>query len=251
MLGPATPCEPWITEEDLCCPIAETADPALVASAITASIQYLYDRTCRRWPGTTCTARVRPCLPCECCGSRGWYGGETVYGSPLPWSPTCGCRWRHFALQAPYPILEIIEFEVNGVDETADVRLDNNRDLALLASSARGCFPMQSLDQPDGTAGTWSVLYRFGAAPLELAKIAAADLACQLIKDCVEPDCENPDNVESISKRGVTVKFRLPSDGVTNVRSADLLINEYQCQTTGTSRIIDPSIRPTLYRGTV
>lgn len=230
MLGPETPCEPWIVEADLCCD-TEGVDPLIVAAAILTSTEYLYDRTCRRWPGTTCTATVRPCLPCDCVRD-------------------CCCHWTKLPIQAPYPILEILAFEVDGIDQSAFVRLDNNRDLTLLEGAPFGsCFPAQNMSLADGAVGTWSLQYRFGAAPLEMAKRAAGDLACELIRTCPGGDCDEPENLESVTKRGATFRFRLPSDGVTNIKSADWLIDAYGCPNPGTPRIIDPAIRPHVYRG--
>lgn len=246
MLGPETPCEQWITEDDLCCDLTGIA-PEVVAGAIDFATVYLYERTCRRWPGVNCTATVRPCISCECC-MTGWTGWG-YSPPPAPWSDACRCRWPHLTLQAPYPILEILAFDIAGVNSLADVRLDSNREATLLESSGLSCFPSQDLSAADGAPGTWSMRYRFGAAPIEPAKRAAGDLACELLRTCPGGDCEQPDNVEAVIKRGVTVRFRLPIDGATNVKTADWLIDAYGCQTTGTSRIIDPSIRPHVYRG--
>jgi len=136
---------------------------------------------------------------------------------------------------------------IDGVDETPTVRLDSKREVTLLDSSARSCFPIQRLDLPDGAPGTWSIRYRFGLAPIGLAKLGAADLACELIKSCQGLDCTLPDNAESVTKRGITVRFRGP--GFTNVKTADLLIDGYGCPKTGTRRMIDPAVRPHVYRG--
>jgi len=228
MLGPAVPCEPWIDETALCCDTAGV-DAGLVASAIQAATEYLYDRTCRRWPGV-CTATVRPCLPCGC-------------------ARVCTCHWTRLPLQAPYPIIAILAFDVDGVSELADVRLDNNRDLTLLDTSPRHCFPVQNMGLPDGDPGTWSVQYSFGAVPIGLAQIAAADLACELIAICTGQECKLPDGVSSVTKQGVTLNFRGPADGYTNVETADLLISSYGCPSTGTRRLIDPDQRPFVYRG--
>lgn len=275
MLGPEAPCEPWITTDDLCCDLTRFIVPPdpppdpdedpppdpdppvylpIVASSIEAATGYLYDRTCRRWPGTSCTAIVRPCLPCEC----GFYPPGFVWPTmgydywPLGRRNGCRCRWRYFALQAPYPILEILDFTIGTESHPEWLRLDNNRDATLLDSSGLGCFPLQFQGQPDDGPEAWTVSYRFGAAPPEFAKRAAADFVCALLKDCPEGDCEElPDNAESVTKRGITVRFRLPADGITNVKTADWLIQEYGCPSTGTRRIIDPTERPYLYRGSV
>lgn len=233
MLGPETPCEPWITEADLCCDTTGV-DAGIVASSILAATEYLYDRTCRRWPGTSCTATIRPCFPCLCSCQPG----------------NCHCRWTRYAIPAPYPILQVIAYVVDGVDKTADVRLDSARYLTLLDTAIpMNCFPPQNMGLPDGDPGTWHLQYRYGRARPELAKRAAADLACELIAVCGGEECKLPDGASSVSKRGVTVTFRGPQDGYTNIETADLLIAKYRCSPTATARIVDPAVSEYAYLG--
>lgn len=267
MLGPETPCEAWIGPEDLCCDltglIITPADPdtdpptpavydPIVARSILAAQEYLYDSTCRRWPGV-CTATVRPCPPCNCGVGfldPWWWTGLSV---GLPYLPGrqggCECHWRHIELRAPFPILAILAFEVAGVDHLADVRLDSNRQMTLEDGSDLPWFPWQNLNAPDGDPGTWSVSYSFGAPPLELAKIANGDLACELIEACQGNECALPDGTVSVTKGGVTINLRGPDEGFTNVMTADLLTNRYGCPETPTARLIDPAERLPVYRG--
>lgn len=233
MLGPPTPCVPWITEDDLdpCCAVPDGLDPAVVTSAVTAAVEYLYDATCRRWPGE-CSAIVRPCLPCRC-------------------RVECRCRYTRIALEAPYPITGITEVLVEGVALAAtDYRLDNNRDLVLQQPNTLGitCWPIQVLDAVDDAADTWSVEYTFGPSPIELAKTAAVDLACELIKACAGEECMLPDGVTSVTRQGVTFVLRGPETGLTNVKTADLLIAQYgKCG--GRRQFVDPDQPLTAYRG--
>lgn len=241
MLGPDRPCEPWIVPTDLCCDLTNVA-PASVASAILAATEYLYDRTCRRWPGE-CTATVRICLDCTC----GWGGWSEWWGSPSSswWMNGCRCRYRSTRLKAAFPIISVDQVRVDGVALAAtDWRLDGHRDLVLQTPNSLGLawWPIQNPNFPDDSVGTWAVDYTFGVAPLQIAKTAAADLACAILQACnlVEGECPLPEGSESVTKSGITIRFRSPADGITNVKTADLLINAYECPRPE-NRLIDPA----------
>lgn len=157
----------------------------------------------------------------------------------------CTCRYTFYKLPAPYPIIEITEVRVNGaIFAPTDYRLDNHRRIVLQDPNSldRHCWPSQRLDVPDGADDSFEIDYTYGEAPLELAKVGAGDLACEILKACAGDDeCVLPDGASSVTKRGITINFRGPADGFTNVKTADLLIAAYRCPDVAQSRIFDPA----------
>lgn len=185
------PCSAWVTTEeiDACCNLPESSNPfeliaALEQSATSAS-QLLYSLSGRQFSGL-CERKVRPCRTgCSCDWqvlSRGhiiYWGGDSWYceGSP------CGCRSLSRVKLSGYPVREIVEVKIDGVVLAAsEYRLDERRYVTRMNGSK---WPScQYLDLVDTEAGTFSITYQYGQTPPQMAKDAAAQLACEIYKAC-------------------------------------------------------------------
>lgn len=248
MFGPDRVCSDWITEDDLCCPtVIDGVDAAVIAANIAAATSFLYDATCRRWPGL-CDVTERPIVPCVCGFDWGWWWGNGGwnFSDGWPFWLGCGCSCRRYTrliLPGEYPVTAVTDVRVNGVSLPAtDYRLDGSRFLDLQQPNSLGLswWPRQNPDFPDDTPGTWAVDYTLGSEPIDAAKRAAGDLACHFIASCPSGDCGDlPDDTESVSKRGITIRRRPP--GEYNVETAGLLVKQYGCPAGGTPRMIDPA----------
>lgn len=179
---PATgPCEPFITELDLCCLITgafpdpcivdgQPIDQTKVDAALQAASELMWAATGRKFG--TCTVKLRPCKqgggcnPCEGGGEIPFFGaGEFGYGfgSAFPWYPQllngvwtniscnscagqCGCS-KLCEIELPYPVCCITEVKLGGqVVPTEDYRVDDFRKLVKLDSSGPHTIPDEITD---------------------------------------------------------------------------------------------------------
>ena len=204
------PCTPWITGDDVadCCQVESSSgfefdDAAEEASAL------LFQLSGRQFPGECGPKTVRP--PCICsCGyqilSRGHIVGPWDYGYPF-WGlcDAClvACSPSRVKLSG-YPVREITEILIDGLAVPADeytiwkgryvTRLDGGR------------WPVrQNLTLPDTDEGTFSISYTYGADPPALGVSAAAQLGCELYKECNGQACALPKGTTRITRQGITI----------------------------------------------
>lgn len=240
---PRVTCEPWVTENDLCCAGAQTTadcdgDVTLLTykwsdeELIKAASDLLYARTCYKYPGQ-CIQTVWPCLGCNSCGSH-----------------PCGCG-SYFAiwLTSDFPILEILEITIDGVVvDPATYRLEENeRVVKTDGIDWPRCNNLGLTAGPHAPAGSeLLVTYSAGRMPPPALKMAAAELVCELKKACQgDASCKLPDHVRSITRRGVEMEidsvFSLLDSGLTGNAIIDHALSVYgKCSN---SNVFDPLAR--------
>lgn len=94
------------------------------------------------------------------------------------------------------------------------------------------CWPeCNNLTLPDTEEGTWSVKVTYGRPVPDMVKLAAQELACNLIKKCVGKPCDLPQRVTSINRQGMSASFLDPmefmANGLTGIWIVDLAIKTY------------------------
>ncbi len=211
----AWPCPP----PDTCDPCIDPDNPDHVfawESAWKSVASFLYWETGEKWPGTCFEETVRPCIR-ESCGCKGWGGCYHcgVYNYlPLD-SATC------------LPIVGLKEVWVgpnpcNGQTEQTwidggDVRLEYVGGPRLVIQNDTACcgdWPKQDLCSPTGGEGTWHVTLFTGADPPRFVLDGAADMANELVRQCITMGCKLPGNVTRKTFDGTTVEID-PDRGAT------------------------------------
>lgn len=204
------PCTPWITGDDVaeCCNV-ETTTGALFDTVAEQASDLLFEISGRLYAGECGPRTVRP--DCESCWcgyqvlSRGHIVGPWDHGYPLDLCNSCllACEPSLVKL-AGVPVRDITEVLIDGaVLAATEYRLFNDRYLQRL-NNAR--WPRtQNLTLADTEDGTWSVTYTYGEDPPDLAVSAAAQLACELYKECSGDACVLPRGVTRLTRQGVTI----------------------------------------------
>lgn len=229
-------------------PIPQT----IIDNSVLAASQMLWALTGRRF--ACCTVDLRPCrrrctdeccLPSFCGGAYGLGGG--CWGSS-PWIPVllpdgqwtnvscgcqdaCSCSFEQLCKVAlPYPTCSVDEVIIDGVVvDPATYRVDEFR---WLVREGSDCWPTcNNLTLPPTEVGTWQVTLTYGWPVPQLVLAAAAEFACELIKDCVGRPCKLPRNVTAVTRQGVTEVFPELSgflqQGYTGLYLTDLAIRTY------------------------
>ena len=73
---------------------------------------------------------------------------------------------------------------------------------------------------PDTEDGTFSILYTWGTLPPESGKLAAAQLAKELIKECNGEPCVLPKGTTRVTRQGVTIEkgqVRMPAGPIKTI----------------------------------
>ena len=205
--------------------MSETAKQALPDMLQFAS-SVLYEFTGHQWPGEH-TDIIRP-VGCSCHGYALSHLAD-------------GTTWIHHGVTEivlpGYPVVSIDEVKIDGaVVPSAQYRVDDWRKLVYLppASGGVGGWPCsQRLDRPDTDEGTFSVEYKWGAAPPAEGTTCAAILACQLAIAC-QPDpakngCRLPQRITNITRQGVSMAILDPltlfGEGRTGLTEVDLWLD--------------------------
>ena len=132
----------------------------------------------------------------------------------------CGCGWESKIRLSGYPVTEITDVTIDGVElpeidpdtgkpnwrldlYTFLTRLDVIDDQGVV--QPRRWPACQNLSLPDGEKGTWSVSYKYGKAPPLLGLRAAEQLACELYHACTGGECQLPQNTTRVQRQGVTI----------------------------------------------
>lgn len=215
------PCQPWTTEEKLCCPDdpggdTPCGDPEVIeykwtdAELIDIASRLLFYKTCQLFPGI-CSVTFRPCA-CECRDL------------------SCCCTQSFVPLAGRYPVLEVTEVRLNGgaVLDSA-YRLD---EFSRLVRTDGDVWPRrQNLAADPATDDrTFLISYDVGRqVPLDL-QYAAALLACELKRACGGQGCRLPDRIKTVVREGVTYEVEDLESlmmGSLQVPELDMILKNY------------------------
>lgn len=224
-------CTPWFTVDDMDC---HSVPAHLREAAMVEATRWLFDATCRLWPGT-CTSTIRPHTEDRC----------TSFINPAVPHRLDLTRW------VKGPIRNIVDVHVDGqpIDRTW-FWLENNRWLVSSdgfgdeeADSPLIPWPRQIPQRQLGGVGTWSVTVEHGADPPPPLVRAAVTLACETVKQCTGDDtCVLPDNATSVTREGVTIRLAQRQEGKVGVPFIDNMLEQYGCasQRARARRLHDP-----------
>jgi len=213
------PLSGWLTGEDVaaCCSV-ETTDSSIFDDAAQIAQELLFQLSGRIFPGIGVRS-VRPCATDCACGwqvlSRGhivwsdsWHGDwQGWWCNDMP----CGCWPLSRVKLAGYPVQTVTAVKIDGAAvDPATYRLDNHRWLTRVRDPADPDTVLhwpscQNLDLPDTEDGTFSVSYTYGQNPPQIGIDAAAQLACELYKECAGEACALPKGTTQVSRQGVTI----------------------------------------------
>ena len=221
------PCTPWVTGDDVmeCCSV-ETTDGAIFDQVAEQASALLFELSGRLFSGECGPKTVRP--PCHGCAcgyqvlSRGYVIGPWDYG--YPYASLCdyclvSCDPSRVKLSG-YPVREISEVKIDGVVLAASEYTLWKRRYVTRLNNSRWPY-QQNLTLEDTEEGTFSITYTYGADPPELGISAAAQLACELYRECVGQDCALPKGVTRVSRQGITIeKLAFTNWAYTPVRGA-------------------------------
>ena len=200
----------WTTAQDVteCCSVVVGSDTSFLDACIAAASEILYLASGKQFPGVG-QRTVRPCHTDLCrfglqVLSRGhlvgwgWWGGSWCWGGSQ-----CGCRPISKVPLAGY-VRSINEVMIDGaVIAPSEYFVYEHRDL-VRKNHAR--WPRcQSMDVDDDAQGAFTVTYTYGKVPPVIGQIAAARLACELLKGCRnDEDCALPNGVVRVTRQGIT-----------------------------------------------
>lgn len=241
------PCETWPAICDDFPDDPGSEQEVLIAAALEAATEALWERTQRRFG--LCSMKLRPCkADCWPGGFAGWPRGWWDASSSWTWPfPTLhGGKWFNLVcgkcgsncscsqveqVQLPSPVAQVEEVRVDGVvlDPSA-YRVDDWRWLVRLDG---GDWPRcNDLNLADTEEGTWSVTASYGEAVPKLGQLAAGQLASEIYKHCTGGKCTIPSStIQQVTRQGVTkVYFDADSafaNGQIGLYFTDLFISTY------------------------
>lgn len=242
-----TICAPWATVEEIqsepaCGKCADPADvdPAVLADALEAASEILYDLTFGDFPGI-CDESVRYCSqpgPSNPNPVLGVFGDVSVVPSvglvdqnafARGWGcgcgggrPSCGCSGHGEIDIGRRMVRDMIEVTVDGVViDPLNYRVEDYRYLVMTDGGAWACCSDLVLS------------YTYGSEPRTALKRAAMQLACQLALSWCNQPCDLPANMTSLTRQGVTVavlgQVDANADGMLfGIRSIDAAIIAYR-----------------------
>lgn len=199
-------CALWAAPSDVvdCCADLASSDETRLDWALAQASDLLYHLTGHKYPGI-CEATVRPCTSYVSC----W---RPVMDSWV--ARDCSCVRLSKIRLAGYPVQAIVSVLIDDVVlDASEYRLDRQREL-IRKADANGnpqTWPAcQRLDLDSG-AGTFFVTYTHGSNPPVAGSAAAAQLACEIAKQCPgsgvnDADCELPKGTVRITRQGLTVE---------------------------------------------
>ncbi|MCI0426357.1 MAG: hypothetical protein L0Z47_11030 [Actinobacteria bacterium] len=234
-------CSPWATVPDLdeCC--TSNATTTQKTDALLAASEILYALSGRQYPGL-CAETVRPCSGGSPLPGFSWdrWSYPTVPllvgGNWLNIGPACGCHiaWDCACSGIPQvnlgrsDVTQINTVVVDGVTlSAANYRLDHGRWLVRTDGEFWPCC--QDLAKNIGEEGTWHIELEFGVLPPQAGIDAVIKLACEMAKAWVGAECDLPERVTSIVRRGVSMTLIDPqtflSEGKTGLYEVDLFLS--------------------------
>jgi hypothetical protein len=228
------PCVPW--DFSLPCDLAEASEEQ-VALVVEAATAILWAAGGRRHG--LCPVVLRPCGTRPRGGSwPEWGHGYTPVLAEGVWLNLCGlddgCGGLAGLRLDAAPLSSVVEVTVDGVvlgpwdPEAPDV--DGWTYSSGVLFRVGGTWPTrQDLALPLSEPGTFGVEVLAGIEPDALALLAAADLACELLKGVVgDESCALPSTLVGLVRQGVSMTFADPSvvlaDGRVGLRLADMWI---------------------------
>lgn len=202
------PCTAWLTGDDVaeCCSVETSGGAIFDTVAVSASV-LLYELSGRLFSGSCGPKKVRPdCSGCWC-GYQVTSGGFVI--APDYWGVLCDlCLVRcnpSLVKLSGYPVREITEVMVNGTAlANTEYRLHRNRFAMRLNDTA---WPTrQDLTLADDQTGTFSISYTYGQSPPQPGIDAAAQLACELYKECQGQTCALPKGTTRQTRQGIVIE---------------------------------------------
>lgn len=251
------PCEPWPL---ICEAFPEDASQEIIDQAAEIATEVLWMGSKQQFG--TCEVALRPCRK-DCfpawpwVPSSGWFDVSGM-SWPFPAPALVGGTWFNIAcggcesgcscsslseVKLPYPVSSIVEVKVDGaVLPPSAYRVDNWSLLVRLDGEQWPSCNDLNLDdtQPD----TWSVTARYGTEVPELGKLAAGELASEIVKRCVGGNgCKLPSStVRQVQRQGVTKVFfdsAAFEKGRTGLYWSDMFLNRFNPMNTGIATIFD------------
>ena len=234
------PCTDWITGDDVaaCCNV-EVSSGAIFDEVAIQAQNLLYQLSGRKYAGL-CSISVRPCRDnCSCFPTQRLAyasGGSRLLwtGDYWGWGDTrnCGCGCLSQVKLSGFPVQEIIEVLIDGVViAPSEYRLDENR---YLTRKDGVYWPScQDLSLDDTEEGTFSITYAYGASPPAEGIAAAAQLACEIYKQCEGLECSLPTGATRVTRQGITIERQFFSrDPITKLwrtglALVDMFLNAY------------------------
>jgi hypothetical protein len=236
--GPAFgPCNAWVSVEEVshCCGIEIGSSEDEFEAAATSASQLLYLLTGKTIRGI-CQRVVRPTSDYPC-GLQVTSGGYVIGYEGAPTDADFSK-----VLLPNYPVVEIVEVKIDGVALDADeYRLDGWRWLQRMDDedgNAQSWPGPQRMGRNDDDEDTWSIRYLHGMNPPQAAVDAAAQLACEVYKQCpgnegVSADCKLPANATRVTRQGITIELGALTFDVqkkkwnTGMKLVDAFLNAY------------------------
>jgi hypothetical protein len=226
-----TLCTNYIDRNDLAACGCPEADGATMDLAITSASEMLYLKLGQQFPGT-CEATVRPCSqPAGVSGAWPYpyfpwrVGGEWVNTGP------CGCNLANDCGCNPYPRVNLGRQDIQTIEaatiddvvlDPSAYRLDQKKYLVRTDGSGWPCC--QDLSKDSGT-GTWFVELTYGNPVPQSVKDAAATLATEYVKACVnDSTCRLPRKAQNVVKQGVSF---IVLDDILSLPEVSAVINAY------------------------
>lgn len=198
-------CEVWADPEDMCCDISEYSELEITNALLGAS-EILSEITNQRFG--ICEYSLRPCS-CECLTA-------------------CCCQLRTLSLDIPYgkPFVEVVSHTIYddlGVEVIPDVGSYRIYPNYIIFTDTWIYGFAQNLNNNVGDPNTWQITVKAGEPIPEAGRLAAADLACELLKRC-QDSCRLPAGIDTITRDGITMRFKT---GSLQIRSVDLFLSYY------------------------
>lgn len=229
------PCAPWDFECG-CCKI-DGASPEVTGAAVMAATEVLWAASGRRF-GECIAEGLLPCR--DECSDVGWRFGIPEVGAAVGWpfpaliggawfnlgcggcAGSCSCNTRdQFTL--PGPVSRVVSIVIDGeVVPTGSYRLENWRHVVRVDG---GSWPLCQ-------DGSWVVSVAYGHPVPQLGLLAAAELACEMVKACTPGQvCGLPVRVQNITRQGITQQFIDPekffAEGRIGLYLSDLFVQTF------------------------
>lgn len=230
-----TICAPWATVGEIqttpaCgkCADAAVVDPGVLADAILAASEIIYDLTFHTFPGV-CEETVRYCAQPSGPGwlaqtaQEGFVSTTLVDTNAISRGWACGCSGgRPGCSCSGLSELDIGRSQIRSI---TSVTIDG----VVLDASAYRVEDWRYLVRIDG--GTWPCCsdlefsYTYGSEPTTALKRAAMRLACEMALDWCDQPCDLPANLTNLTRQGVTVavlgSVDMTADAPFGIRSID------------------------------
>lgn len=203
------PCKPW-TPPPNCCDACEGEEAdALFDAAWEWVTEWLFCETCYAFPGC-CPVETEPCPPCECmcdycdCGPWGVIDLDRAFCHEIK------------VTEDGVPCLEFVFPQEDGTEKIINattVDPDTGRKHFKLRPdllTVDWCVPFKTSGcgsswPANDHCDPWTIRATLDAEPPKMLLLGAAKFACEIVKDCQGKANCLPDNVRSITRRGLTM----------------------------------------------